>query len=79
MTLRQHQSAFKNRIHGTLNQYGLKNWVEEEDDVEVRDWFTQKAQAQLMKAIDGLPSATREAMRQQLLVIRLVEKSDSSD
>lgn len=78
LAFRRHQSAFKNRIHGTLNQYGLKTWVEEEDEVDVRDWFTLKAQAQLLKAIDGLPSASREAMRQQLFAVRMLEKQVKS-
>lgn len=73
LALRQHQSAFKNRIHGTLNQYGLKIWVEEEEDVEVRDWFTLKAQEHLARAIEQLPSASREAMRQQWMVVRDIE------
>jgi transposase len=73
LSLRRHQSAFKNRIHGTLNQYGLKNWVEEEDDVDVRDWFTLKAQSHLMKAVEQLPSATQEGMRQQFMAVKDME------
>ena len=73
LAMRQHQSAFKNRIHGTLNQYGLKNWVEEEDQVDVHDWFSRKGQAPLLKAIDGLPSASCAAMRQQLWVVNMLE------
>lgn len=73
LALRQDQASFKNRIHGTLNQYGLKNWVEEEDDVDVRDWFTVKAQEHLAKAIEQLPSASQEAMRQQWMAVRDLE------
>jgi len=73
LALRQHQSSFKNRIHGVLNQYGLKNSVEEECDVDVNDWFTVKAQAHLMRAIEKLPSASQEAMRQQWGMIREME------
>jgi transposase len=74
LALRRHQSAFKNRIHGMLNQYGLKNWVEEEDDVDVHDWFAKKAQDHLMKAIEQLPSATQEATRQQWLAMQDLER-----
>lgn len=70
LALRRHQSAFKNRIHGTLNQYGLESWVEEEDGVDVHDWFSLKAQAQLMKAIEQLPSATQEATRVQWFALK---------
>lgn len=73
LSMRRHQSSFKNRIHGTLNQYGLKNWVEEEDDVDIHDWFTVKAQGHLMKAIQQLPSASQEAMRQQWMAVRDLE------
>ena len=73
LALRQDQASFKNRIHGTLNQYGLKNWVEEEDDVDVRDWLTVKAQEHLAKAIEQLPSASQEAMRQQWMAVRDLE------
>jgi transposase len=74
LALRRQESAGKNRIHGVLNQYGLKTWVEEEDDVDVRDWFTVKAQGQLMKAIEALPEASAEAMRQQWQVVRMLER-----
>ena len=73
LAIRRHQTSFKNRIHGTLNQYGLKHAVQEEEDVDVRDWFSVTAQAQLMKAIDGLPPASREALRQEYLTVRELE------
>jgi transposase len=73
LAIRRYQSAFKNRIHGVLNQYGLKNQVEEEDDTDVRDWFSVKAHAQLMRAIESLPPASREALRQEYLVVRELE------
>lgn len=73
LALRQQQSSFKNRIHGTLNQYGLKSSVEEEDDVDVRDWFTVKAQVHLARAIEQLPPASQEAMRQQWMAVRDLE------
>ena len=72
--LRSHQTSFKNRIHGVLNQYGLKNWVEEEEGIDIHDWFAVKAQAQLMKAIEQLPSASQEAMRQQWLAVKDLER-----
>jgi transposase len=74
LAIRRYQTCFKNRIHGTLNQYGVKHAVEAEDDVDVRDWFSVQAQAQLMKAIDGLPTATREALRQEYLTVRELER-----
>lgn len=42
--------------HGWLcasssRHYELENWVQEEDDVDVGDWFTLKAQAHLAKAM----------------------------
>lgn len=40
------ERAIKNRVHGVLNQCGLKNRIEEEDDVDIRDWLGAKAQAQ---------------------------------
>jgi transposase len=52
-----------------LNQYGLKEWVEQEEELDIRDWFSVKAPAQLMKAIESLPSASREAIRQEYLVV----------
>lgn len=70
LAIRRYQTAFKNRIHGVLNQYGLKNLVEEEEDIEVRDWFSVKAHAQLMRAIESLPSASREALRQEYILVR---------
>jgi len=36
LAIRRQESAMKNRVHGVLNQYGLKNSVEEEDDVGKR-------------------------------------------
>jgi transposase len=73
LAIRRYQTAFKNRIHGVLNQYGLKNQVEEEEDIEVRDWFSVKAHAQLMRAIESLPSASREALRQEYILVRELE------
>ena len=73
LAIRRYQTAFKNRIHGVLNQYGLKNLVEEEEDIEVRDWFSVKAHAQLMRAIESLPSASREALRQEYILVRELE------
>jgi transposase len=74
LAIRHHQTSFKNRIHGTLNQYGLKHAVQDQEDVEVRDWFSVRAQAQLMKAIDGLPAASREALLQEYLMVREMER-----
>lgn len=73
LAIRRHQTAFKNRIHGLLNQYGLKEWVEQEEQVDIRDWFSVKACEQLMKAIEILPSASREAIRQEYLLVRDLE------
>ena len=64
----------KNRVHGVLNQYGLKNLIEEEDDVDVPDWFSRTAQQQLQRAIEQLPPASREATRQQWLAIQDLER-----
>lgn len=74
LSVRQHQSGVKNRIHGILNQYGLKNWVEGQDDVDVHDWFNHANRTYLQKAIEGLPSATREAVRQQWLMVEDMER-----
>ena len=63
LALRRHQTAFKNRIHGLLNQYGLKEWVGQEEEVDIRDWFSVKTCEPLRKAIENLPSARREAIR----------------
>jgi len=73
LALRRYQSSFKCRIHAALNQYGLKQWVEEEDEVHCRDWFSVKSRAQLSKAIDALPAATREAVRQEWMVTQELE------
>jgi transposase len=74
LAIRRAQARFKCRIHAALNQYGLKLWVEDEDDIEVADWFSVKAHAHLMKAIEGLPPATREAIRQQYLMVEELER-----
>lgn len=74
LAMRRQQAGMKHRIHGYLNQYGAKDWVEQEEDVEVRDWFTLQARAHLMKAIDQLPAATREAIRQQYLALVELER-----
>jgi transposase len=74
LAMRRYQGAFKNRIHGVLNQYGLKSQVEEEEDIDVRDWFSVQAYAQLMRAMEALPSASREALRQEYLLVRELEK-----
>ena len=74
LALRRGQAVFKCRIHAALNQYGLKQWVEDEDAVEFRDWFSVKARQHLMKAIEALPSATREAIRQQYLMVEEMER-----
>jgi transposase len=73
LAIRRHQTSFKNRIHGLLNQYGLKQWVEDEEEVDIRDWFSVQACAQLMKAIEQLPPASREAVRQEYLMVRDLE------
>ena len=70
LAIRRQESAMKNRVHGVLNQYGLKNSVEEEDDVGIHDWFSRKAQEQLQRAIEQLPPASREATRQQWMAIQ---------
>ena len=72
--IRKQQSGFKHRIHGYLNQYAAKDWVEQEEDVDVHDWFSMKARAHLLKAIDRLPGATREAMRQQFFAVLELEQ-----
>ena len=51
LAIRRYQSAFKNRIHRVLNPYGLKNQVEQEEDIDVRNWFRVRAHSQLMRAI----------------------------
>lgn len=73
LALRRLQSSCKHRVHGVLNQYGLKNQIEEEDEVDIHDWFTNQAQRHLMRAIDGLPPATREATRQHWMIVRDLE------
>jgi transposase len=78
LAIRQHQTSFKNRIHGMLNQYGAKHAVQDEEDAEVRDWFSVRAQAQLMRAIEQLPSASREALRQEYLTVRELERKIQS-
>lgn len=57
-----------------LSHYGVKQWVEDEEDVVVRDWFAAKSREQLMKAIEALPGATREATRQEYLVAEDLER-----
>jgi transposase len=74
LVIRRHVSGFKCRIHGVLTQYGLKPLAEEEDEIEYRDWFTAKARLALLKAIDELPSATREGMRQEYLAMWELER-----
>jgi transposase len=69
LVLRRHVSGLKCRIHGVLTQYGLKPLAEEEDEMEYRDWFTLKARAALMNAMEELPPATQEAMRQEYLAM----------
>lgn len=51
LALRRHPSSFQCRIHAVLSHYGRKQWVEDEQDVIVRDWFTAKSRDQLSKAI----------------------------
>lgn len=74
LATRRLQAGFKCRIHGALNQYGLKEWVESEEDVEYRDWFSVKARGHLQLAIEKLPPATREAVRQQYLTVMDLER-----
>lgn len=74
LALRRYQSSFKCRIHAVLSHYGSKQWVEDQEAVTVRDWFTMKSREQLMKAIETLPSATREATRQEWLVTEMLER-----
>jgi hypothetical protein len=64
LALRRHQNSFKCRIHAVLSHYGRKQWVEDGEEIRIGDWFTVKSRDQLMKAIEGLPAATREATRQ---------------
>jgi transposase len=78
LAIRRYQTCFKNRIHGTLNQYGVKHMVEAEEDADVRDWFSVAAQAQLMRAIEKLPEASREALRQEYLTVREMERQIQS-
>jgi hypothetical protein len=42
-----------------------KQRVEDDEDVIVRDGFAPKSRERLMKAIEALPSATREATRRE--------------
>jgi transposase len=74
LAMRRQQASMKHRIHGYLNQYGAKDWVEQEEEVEVRDWFSNKAREHLMKAIEQLPAATREGIRQQYLALSELER-----
>jgi hypothetical protein len=74
LVLRRHVSGLKCRIHGVLTQYGLKPLADEEDETEYRDWFTVKARAALLNAMEELPSATREAMRQEYLAMWELER-----
>lgn len=74
LAIRRQESAMKNRVRGVLYQYGLKNSVEEEDDVGIHDWFSRKAQEQLQRAIEQLPPASREATRQQWMAIQDLER-----
>jgi transposase len=74
LVLRRHVSGMKCRIHGVLTQYGLKPLVEEEEEVEYRDWFTVKARQALMKTLDELPPATREGARQEYLAMAELER-----
>lgn len=74
LALRRHQSSFKCRIHAVLSHYGAKQWVEDDEDVIVRDWFAAKSRERLMKAIEALPAATREATRQEYLVAEDLER-----
>jgi len=74
LALRRHQNSFKCRIHAVLSHYGAKQWVEDDEDVIVRDWFAPKSRERLMKAIEALPPATREATRQEYLVAEDMER-----
>lgn len=74
LVLRRHVSGLKCRIHGVLTQYGLKPLVEEEDEIEYRDWFTVQARDALMEAMDRLPVATREGLRQEYLAMWELER-----
>lgn len=73
LALRRYQVGFKSRIHAALNQYGLKQWVQQEEELECRDWFSVKSQKQLSKAIQALPEATCEAVRQEWMVTQELE------
>jgi hypothetical protein len=57
-----------------LTQHGLKPLAEEEDETEYRDWLTLKARAAVMNAMEELPPATREAMRQEYLAMWELER-----
>ncbi len=74
LVLRRHVSGLKCRIDGVLTQHGLKPLVEEEDEVEYRDWFTAKALQALLKAMEELPPATREGLRQEYLAMWELER-----
>jgi len=74
LVLRRHVSGLKCRIHGVLTQYGLKALADEEDETEYRDWFTLKARVALLNAMEELPPATREAMRQEYLAMWELER-----
>lgn len=74
LVLRRTASRLKCRMHGVLTQHGLAPSETEEGEGEYRDWFSQKARLALMRAMEQLPSATREGLRQEYLVLWALER-----
>jgi transposase len=74
LVLRHQVSGMKCRMHGVLTQHGLKPLVKEEEEVEYRDWFSVQARYAVMTAIEQLPAATREGVRQEYLAMGELER-----
>lgn len=67
LELRQHETAFKNRIHAALARYGLR-----EDDE--RDLFARRARPLLKSYIAALPPRTRVATRSEWQLVDELER-----
>jgi len=66
MVLVAQRTQFKNRIHSTLDKYGLK--------VEVSDLFGKKGRALLARRLPELPPHTRQVTETMLSQIDLLEE-----
>ena len=66
MVLAAQRTQFKNRIHSTLDKYGLK--------VEVSDLFGKKGRALLARRLPELPPHTRQVTEIMLSQIDLLEE-----